>query len=218
VITVNTTPLVGRARLVKRLFDIVFGLIFLIIASPLMLIAALLIKLNDPRGKVFFKQKRLSRYGRVVDIYKFRSINSDVNGLSPEKAFAKLGRPELSKIYRDNGDQLDDDPRITSVGRVLRKTSLDELPQLLNVVKGDISLVGPRALVKNELSKYPDKNLILMIKSGLTGLAQVSGRRNISFEERRRLDVYYIQNWSLLLDIQIILKTILSVILRRGAK
>jgi exopolysaccharide biosynthesis polyprenyl glycosylphosphotransferase len=218
VITVSTTPLVGRARLVKRLFDLVFGVIFLAIASPFMLVIALFIKIDDPRGTVFFKQPRLSRYGKTVHIYKFRSHKTEFNGLSPEKAFEKLGKPELSKIYRDNGDQLDDDPRITKVGRFLRKTSLDELPQLLNVVKGDISLVGPRALVKNELNKYPDKNLILMIKSGLTGLAQVSGRRNISFEERRRLDVYYIQNWSLLLDIQIILKTVLSVLLRRGAK
>jgi lipopolysaccharide/colanic/teichoic acid biosynthesis glycosyltransferase len=218
VITISTTPLVGRARLIKRLFDMVFGVVFLVLVAPFMLLIALLIKLNDPRGKVFFRQKRLSRYGQTIIIYKFRSIKSQLNGLSPEKAFAKLGRPELSKLYRANGDQLDDDPRITSIGRVLRSTSLDELPQLFNVIRGDISLVGPRALVKNELNQYPDKNLILMIKSGLTGLAQVSGRRNISFEERRRLDVYYIQNWSLLLDIQIILRTILTVILRRGAK
>ncbi|MDR3125888.1 MAG: sugar transferase [Candidatus Nomurabacteria bacterium] len=218
VITVSTTPLVGRARLIKRLSDIIFGLIFLTLASPFMLIIALLIKINEPRGKVLFRQKRLSRYGQTVGIYKFRSISTNVNGLSPEKAFAKLGQPELGKIYRDSGDQLDNDPRFTSIGRILRQTSLDELPQLFNVIKGDISLVGPRALVQNELNKYPDKNLILMIKSGLTGLAQVSGRRNISFEERRRLDVYYIQNWSLLLDIQIILRTVLSVLLRRGAK
>ena len=218
VISISTTPLVGRARLVKRLFDIVFGLIFLILVSPVMLVIAIFIKINDPHGKILFKQDRLSRYGKVVGIYKFRSIKSNVNGLSPERAFKKLGVPELAKDYRANGDQLDNDPRVTSIGRILRKTSLDELPQLINVVKGDISLVGPRALVKNELNKYPDKNLILMIKSGLTGLAQVSGRRNISFEERRRLDVYYIQNWSLLLDIQIILKTVMTVLLGRGAK
>lgn len=218
VINISTTPLVGRASFIKRLFDIVFGFIFLTIASPFMLIIAVIIKLNDPKGKILFKQSRLSRYGKSVGIYKFRTIKSEVNGLSPEKAFKKIGRPELAKIYRKNGDQLDDDPRVTNIGRILRKTSLDELPQLINVVKGDISLVGPRALVKNELNKYPDKNLILMIKSGLTGLAQVSGRRNISFEERRRLDVYYIQNWSLLLDIQIILRTVLTVFLGRGAK
>jgi lipopolysaccharide/colanic/teichoic acid biosynthesis glycosyltransferase len=158
VITISTTPLVGRARLIKRLFDIVFSVVFLVIATPFMLLIALLIKINDPHGAVFFKQKRLSRYGKVVGIYKFRSIASSVNGLSPEKAFAKLGKPELGKIYRDNGDQLDDDPRVTNIGRILRKTSLDELPQLFNVLKGDISLVGPRALVKNELNQYPDKH------------------------------------------------------------
>jgi lipopolysaccharide/colanic/teichoic acid biosynthesis glycosyltransferase len=100
----------------------------------------------------------------------------------------------------------------------LRATSLDELPQLFNVVKGDISLVGPRALIPQEINQYKKKDIILAVKSGVTGLAQVSGRRDISFEERRRLDVYYVQNWSILLDIQILFKTVVSVIFRRGAK
>lgn len=138
--------------------------------------------------------------------------------MSPEDAFTKMGKPELSKTYRDNGDQLDKDPRVTAFGRFLRSTSLDELPQLFNVLRGDISLVGPRALVPAELNQYPNKSLILSVKSGLTGLAQVSGRRNISFEDRRALDIYYVQNWTLLLDIQIILKTAYSVLLQRGAK
>ena len=129
-----------------------------------------------------------------------------------------MGRPELTEQYRASGDQLPHDPRITRLGRFLRATSLDELPQLWNVVRGDISLVGPRALQPGELEKYPNRNLILSAKSGLTGLAQVSGRRDISFEERRSLDTYYIQNWSLAMDIQIVLKTILMVLLRRGAK
>ena len=100
----------------------------------------------------------------------------------------------------------------------MRATSIDELPQLINVIKGDISLVGPRALIPQEINQYKRKDIILAVKSGLTGLAQVSGRRNISFEERRRLDVYYVQNWSLLLDIQILFKTVTSVLFRRGAK
>ncbi|MNI75077.1 putative sugar transferase EpsL [compost metagenome] len=145
-------------------------------------------------------------------------MKQEFSGMSPEDAFAKMGKPELSEVYRANGDQLDKDPRVTAFGRFLRSTSLDELPQLFNVLRGDISLVGPRALVPSELSQYPNKSLILSVKSGLTGLAQVSGRRNISFEDRRALDIYYVQNWTLLLDIQIILKTAYSVLMQRGAK
>ena len=121
------------------------------------------------------------------------------------------------KEYRKNGDQLVNDPRISQIGRFLRSFSLDELPQLMNVLKGDISLVGPRALVPSELRQYPQKHLILSVKSGLTGLAQISGRRDISFDDRRALDIYYVHNWSLWLDIQIIFKTIWYVLFRKGA-
>ena len=107
---------------------------------------------------------------------------------------------------------------ITRIGHFIRKTSLDELPQLWNVIRGDISLVGPRALVPGELKTYGDRSLLLTVKSGLTGLAQVSGRRNISFEERRSLDLYYIKNWSLGRDFQILLRTIKAVFRREGAK
>lgn len=140
------------------------------------------------------------------------------NGLSPEEAFTKLGQPELIAKYRENGDFLINDPRITKIGRILRSTSLDELPQLLNVLKGDISLVGPRALVPQELKDYEFKSLILSVKSGLTGLAQISGRRDISFEERRKLDMYYVQNWSIWLDLRIIIQTIYMVLAGKGAK
>ena len=136
--------------------------------------------------------------------------------MSPEEGFIKMGRPELITAYREGGDQLENDPRVSPIGRFLRRTSLDELPQLINVVKGDISLVGPRALDPFELDKHPKKNLILAIKTGLTGLAQVSGRRDISFEERRKLDLYYVQNWSLWLDLVILMKTVRVVLGRRG--
>ena len=126
-----------------------------------------------------------------------------------------MGKTELIKKYRENGDKLINDPRYGWFGNLLRRTSLDELPQLINVVKGDISLVGPRALVPQELSAYEKKHAILSVKSGLTGLAQVSGRRDISFDERRKLDVYYVQNWSFWLDIVILLKTI-RVVLNGG--
>jgi undecaprenyl-phosphate galactose phosphotransferase len=169
-------------------------------------------------GDPIYKTKRLSRFNKKVRIYKFRTMKNKYNNMMPEQAFAKMGRPELIEEYRRNGDQLDHDPRISKLGRFLRATSLDELPQIWNVVRGDISLVGPRALVPGELAKYPNKNLILSTKSGLTGLAQVSGRRDISFEERRLLDIYYVQNWSLLLDVQILFRTIATVLFRRGAR
>lgn len=218
VINIRTTPLIGWARFIKRISDIAIGGLLLIVTLPFMIVIAIIIKLSDLRAPVIYKVGRLSRYGQVVNILKFRSLKNAYNNMSPEDAFAKMGKPELSTEYRANGDQLEDDPRISRIGKFLRATSLDELPQLFNVVGGSISLVGPRALVPEELHQYRNKNLILSVKSGLTGLAQVSGRRNISFDERRSLDIYYIQNWSLALDIQITLKTIVSVLLRHGAR
>jgi exopolysaccharide production protein ExoY len=129
-----------------------------------------------------------------------------------------MGKPELIKKYRDNGDFLTDDPRVSRIGRFLRRTSLDELPQLINVVKGDTSLVGPRSLVPQELSEYERRHTILSVKSGLTGLAQVSGRRDIGFDERRKLDMYYVQNWSFWMDLGILIKTLRVVITGSGAK
>lgn len=145
-------------------------------------------------------------------------MKSEYSGMTAEEAFIKMGKPELIKKYRKNGDYLKNDPRITKFGRFIRKTSLDELPQLFNILKGDISLIGPRALLPNELRTYGDRSLILTVKSGLTGLAQVSGRRNISFEERRSLDIYYVKNWSITMDLQIFFKTIAAVFKGEGAK
>lgn len=217
VIAVHQTALVGWGRVVKRLFDIVTGGLALIIASPFMLLIAIAVKLAGG-GSVFFRQERLSRFDSKVRILKFRSQYAKYDGTTPEEAFAMMGRPELGKEYRENGDCLPNDPRVTRVGRFIRKYSLDELPQLINVVRGDISLVGPRALVPYELDKYAQKNLILSVKSGLTGLAQVSGRRDISFEERRALDLYYVQNWNFWDDIVILIKTVWMVIRHKGAQ
>jgi lipopolysaccharide/colanic/teichoic acid biosynthesis glycosyltransferase len=138
--------------------------------------------------------------------------------MSPEEGFAKMGKPELAVKFRQNGDYLEHDPRISNIGRFLRKTSLDELPQLFNVLKGDMSLVGPRPLEPFELTSYEKKNLMLSVKTGLTGLAVVSGRRDISFAERRALDLYYVQNWSMWLDLVILVKTIRVVLVGKGAK
>ncbi len=216
VIAVHQTALVGWGRVVKRLFDLVVGGLMLIIATPIILLIAIALKLFG-RGPVFFKQERLSRFDTKVHIYKFRTHKHKFSGLTPEEAFARIGQPELATAYRANGDWLPDDPRISPFGNFLRRTSLDELPQLFNVVRGDISLVGPRALVAYELDKYDQKNLILSVKSGLTGLAQISGRRDISFEERRKLDLYYVQNWSFWNDLVILVKTAWMVLFHRGA-
>jgi len=216
VITVHQTALFGWGRLAKRLSDIVLGGFFLLVASPIMILIALCIKLSDLRAPVLYKPKRLGRFGNTIAIYKFRSMKQAYTNMSPEKGFAKMGRPELIDQYRTNGDQLPNDPRVSNIGRFLRRTSLDELPQLINVVRGDISLVGPRALDPFELAGHPKKNLILAVKTGLTGLAQVSGRRDISFEERRKLDLYYVQNWTFWLDMAILIKTIRVVLSGRG--
>lgn len=218
VIAVHQTALIGWGRIVKRATDVILGGLFLVIALPFMILIALLIKLSDPRGPILFKDPRLTRFGTILKVYKFRTHKKAYTDMTPEEAFTKMGRPELIKAYRQGGDQIPNDPRITRIGSFLRRTSLDELPQLFNIVKGDISLVGPRALQPQELEKHDKKNLILAVKSGLTGLAQVSGRRDISTEERRKLDLYYVQNWSLWLDLIILVKTVRVVLGRIGAK
>ncbi|MBL8122362.1 exopolysaccharide biosynthesis polyprenyl glycosylphosphotransferase [Candidatus Saccharibacteria bacterium] len=221
VIQVHHTALFGWGRVLKRLTDVALGMLLLLVSLPLWLLSALLVKGTDPTGPVFYRAKRMSRFGNAVYVYKFRTMKQAYNNMSPEAGFSKMGRPELIKQYRQNGDQLANDPRISTVGRLLRASSLDELPQLWNVVRGDISLVGPRALDVEEIEKYDKKNLILSVKSGLTGLALVSGRHAISFDERRKLDLYYVQNWSFWLDLVILTKTVrvvLERLFRHGAR
>lgn len=218
VIAVHQTALVGWGRIVKRLFDIAFAGTVLVILLPLFALIALISKITDPKCPVIFKQKRLTRFNRVFEVYKFRSMHKEYGKGTPEEDFIMMGRPDLAKQFRENGERIDKDPRLTPIGRFLRATSLDEIPQLWNVLKGDISLVGPRALIPQELDEYEKKNLILSVKSGLTGLAVISGRKDLPFDERRKLDLYYVQNWSFWNDIVILAKTIAVVLLRRGAK
>ncbi len=216
VIAVHQTALVGWGRLVKRLTDLLLGGIMLVLALPFMLLIAIA-ELFSGSGSVFFRQTRLTRFNNKFKVFKFRTQYKKYDGTTPEEAFEKMGRPELAKEYRANGDCLPNDPRVTPLGRFLRRTSLDELPQLINVVRGDISLVGPRALIPQELDLYSKRHTILSVKSGMTGLAQVSGRRDISFDERRKLDLYYTQNWSFGGDLVILIKTIWIVLFHKGA-
>ncbi len=218
VIAVHQTALIGWGRILKRVFDLLVSLVMLVILSPLILLIALLVKLTNPSGAIFFRQSRLTRFNREFRVFKFRTHKAELSGLSDRAAFEKLGKPELYEKYKSKGYALDKDPRHTALGRILRKTSLDELPQLFNVVTGDVSLVGPRPLIAEELNLYDKKHAILSVKSGLTGLAQVSGRQNISFEERRKLDMYYVQNWSFWGDLVILLKTLRTVFTGNGAK
>ena len=225
VILVKTTPLIGGMNAIKRLTDLIVGGLIFLLLFPVIFIIFLAIKITSPKTPALYAQIRLTRFNRPVKIYKFRSMKEEYSGMSPEEAFKKMKKQGIIKNsrtlineYRKNGDYLENDPRITKFGDFLRKTSLDELPQLINVLKGDISLVGPRALVPGELKNYGDRSLLLSVKSGLTGLAQVSGRRNISFSERRALDIYYVKNWSVRFDFQILFRTIKTVLTRKGAK
>ena len=216
VMAVNQTTLTGWGRIFKRGFDLVSSFLALVILSPILLIVAIINKLV--LGKVLFHHTRITRGSQPFELYKFQTVRSDLNGLTPEEAFRKIGHPELIKPYRDGGDFLADDPRYGKWSKFLRKTSLDELPQLFNVMRGDISLVGPRALIPQEINAYAQKHAILNVKSGITGLAQISGRRDLPWQQRRKLDVYYAQNWSFSLDMKILMSTVWQVLTGRGAE
>lgn len=216
VIAVHQTALLGWGRIVKRAFDLIVGGILFIITLPIMVVIGIINVFAS--GSIFFKQTRLTRFNHKFRLFKFRSQYKKYDGTTPEEAFAAMGKPSLAKTYREQGDYLPNDPRVTPFGQFLRRTSLDELPQLFNVIKGDLSLVGPRALIPQELSAFEKRHTILSVKSGLTGLAQVSGRKEIPVSERRKLDIYYVQNWSLWLDLIILVKTVRVVLSRIGAK
>ena len=185
----------------KRLIDIVGSLCGIILLSPLFLIVAILIKLEDPKGKVFFAQERNGRYPKTFKMYKFRSMVHNAE--------------ELLKDLMDRNEQtgpvfkINDDPRITKVGKFIRKTSIDELPQLFNVLKGDMSLVGPRPPIPHEVDQYNSYQMQrLAVKPGLTCIWQVSGRNNIGFDEWVEMDIEYIKTRNLWLDIKLIFKTV----------
>ena len=217
-VLVKTTPLSGGYVVVKRIFDLLFSILGILVTAIPMMVIWLVLKLSDIKYSPIYKDERLTQYNRKFKCYKFRSMKPEYSGMTAEEAFEKMGKPQLIEKYRKDGDTIKNDPRITKIGKFLRRTSLDELPQLFNILKGDISLIGPRALLPGELRHYGDRSLILTVKSGLTGFAQVSGRRDISFEERRALDIYYVKNWSLTLDVQIFFKTIAVVLRGEGAK
>lgn len=196
---------------VKRVFDFFISLIGIIILSPLFLIIMLAIKI-DSKGPCFFIHKRIGKNGKTIGVYKFRSMV-----VNAEELLKKL-TPEQEKEFKENF-KMENDFRITKVGKILRKTSLDELPQLLNILKGNMSLVGPRPVIKDELEKYGKyKDKFLSVTPGLTGYWQANGRSNTTYEERVQMDMYYIDHMSLLLDIKIMFQTVVAVIKKEGAK
>ncbi len=194
----------------KRLFDIFGSFIIILCLIPVWIIIPLLIKL-DSKGPVLFKQRRVGKNGRTFSMYKFRSMVADAEKL----------KEQLHNLNEMDGPvfKIKDDPRITSVGRFIRKASIDELPQLFNVFMGKMSLVGPRPPIHEEVLHYQAwQRKRLSIKPGITCLWQVSGRNELNFEEWIKLDIQYIENWSFMLDIKILLRTIPAVISGRGAK
>jgi exopolysaccharide biosynthesis polyprenyl glycosylphosphotransferase len=209
-IKISSTKFTGPQYFVKTTFDILFSLIALIIASPVMLVTAIAIKVTD-RGPIFFKQTRIGINGKEFKILKFRSMK-----VGAEKEFDELA----SKAgYEVNSVQfkLKDDPRVTSIGRFIRKASIDELPQFINVLKGDMSVVGPRPHVHKEVEAYDDHAVRrLLVKPGITGPWQIGGRSELTWEESVALDLDYVEHWSPIQDLVIVSRTVLYVALSRN--
>ena len=215
-------PLTETERFIKRISDLVIALAALLILTPVLAAIALWIKL-DSKGRVFFRQERVGMDGRVFLCYKFRSMRADADEEVHRHAYTKNIEGNEAANAGDHAlpvyGKVKDDPRITKAGSFLRRASLDELPQLLNVLKGDMSIVGPRPPIPYEVEAYePWHRKRLDMKPGITGLWQVSGRNRLTFGEMVRLDLYYIENWSLWLDLKIILLTLPAVFRGDGAR
>lgn len=200
----------GAANVIKRLLDIIGSLCALIISSPILLGVAIAIKLDDG-GPVFFSQTRIGLHGKPFKMYKFRSMATNAEELK-KKLAEKTGQQDRF-IFK-----MKDDPRITTVGHFIRKTSLDEFPQFYNVLKGDMSLVGPRPALPEEVARYGSLySARLLVKPGITGPWQVSSRSDLSQEQSEYLDVSYIENWSIAGDLAILAKTVMVIFTGRGS-
>jgi len=214
----NGIPLIGLKEValqggnlwIKRTIDVALALLIIVVMSPVLFIVPILIKLERPHGPVFFAQDRVGRGGRRFLFYKFRSMRPDAEQLKGQLLALNEAQGPIFKMKND--------PRITRVGRWLRRCSLDELPQVFNILRGDMSWVGPRPPVPSEVEQYTDwQRRRLEITPGLTGLWQVSGRSDLPFDDMVKLDLYYAENWSLAFDLKIILMTIPAVLKGKGA-
>ena len=195
---------------IKRLIDIIGSLIGIILLSPIYIIIAILIKFDSP-GKIVFGHTRKGKGGKDIKVYKFRTMYSNASEIF--ESFT----PEQKEEYYTNF-KLDNDPRVTKLGGFLRKTSLDELPQLFNILKGDMTIIGPRPIVEKEISKYGNKaEKLFSVVPGLAGYWQANGRSDTTYEERVEMDMYYIDNMSFYLDVKILFQTAISVLKGEGA-
>ena len=198
-------------NVVKRVLDIVFSLLGMVILSPFFLLISIIIKLNS-KGPVFFVHSRIGEKGKPIGIYKFRTMVENAEDLI--KKFTPEQKEEFERCFK-----LENDPRVTKIGNFLRKTSLDELPQILNILKGELSIIGPRPIIQAELDKYGEnKEKFLSVRPGLTGYWAANGRSDTTYEERMEMELYYVDNMSFILDIKIFFKTILAVIKKEGAR
>jgi len=212
-VSVRNNLLSKNMLITKRIFDIVFSIFLIFLFSPIIVITAILIKLTS-KGPIFYVQERPGRFGRMIKIYKFRTMYLDADKKLEEilKNNEEL-REEFMK-YR----KLKNDPRITPLGRFLRRFSIDEIPQLFNVLKGDMSIVGPRPYQIDEIEHMGEyKDIVLSVRPGLTGLWQISGRSDLSFQAKLKIETWYVLNWNLWLDLFIIIRTIPAVISGKGA-
>ncbi len=198
----------------KRFFDVLLSSVLFVVFLPLIPVVVFAILIVDGDG-VIYKQKRLGYRGKLFNLLKFRTMYKNGDAILEEFFKRHPEKKREWEIYR----KLKDDPRVTPVGKVLRKLSLDELPQLLNVLKGDMSIVGPRPYLPEEMDSVPNdvKEKILSVKPGITGLWQVSGRNETTFEERVKLDAWYAENYNLWLDLKILWRTIFVILSGRGA-
>ncbi len=208
-VKVNKIRLTGIDQFFKGLLDYGASLALMVIVIPLSVVAGIVIKI-DSKGPVFYRRRVMGMNGRAFDAFKFRTMRVDGDAILD-------AHPELKEeLARDH--KLKDDPRITRVGKLLRRTSIDELPQVFNVLRGEMALVGPRMISPEEMEKYEQLGMnLLTVKPGITGLWQVSGRSDVSYEQRVRMDMYYIRNWSIWLDLQIMLRTIPAILSHKGA-
>jgi exopolysaccharide biosynthesis polyprenyl glycosylphosphotransferase len=223
VMEVRLTALDGWGALGKRIFDVIGSLFFIAVFSPFMALIALTIKISEPKAPVFYAQKRIGLRGQQINVLKFRSMRykystgPDKPFETAEDAFRAMGREDLIPEFQLT-QKVDNDPRISPLGRILRKLSLDELPQFVNSLRGELSLVGPRPITQAELDRYGDQAVsFVALKPGITGLWQVYGRSSTTYEERVKLDIYYVENWSLAMDVSILARTLVSVASGRGA-
>ena len=222
IVEVRRTRLFGWGGVVKRLVDIVGSIILIILSSPFYLVASIAILIETGRP-IIYKNERVGQHGKRFHVYKFRSMyqkdcTGDQFGTSGEKALKKEAELiKKSSIKEGPVYKIKDDPRITPLGHILRRTSIDELPQFFNVLRGEMSLVGPRPHQPREVAHYQKQHrIVLVVKPGITGLAQISGRSNLSFEEEVKLDTLYIEQWSILTDSIIILKTPFVIVKKEG--